>query len=321
MSNVLPSQEDRVTIPRMTTMGFIVRSEGGYYFVRLEDGIVVRSTIRGRLRQQRSEDTAFLTLGDRVILTWSTLEDGLIEERLPRSSELARKSPLPGRRRPHRQVLLANVSLVAVVASLAEPRCTPFLTDRFLVIAEDAGIRTVLVLTKRDLVSEAYAETVAAPYRRAGYRVLSTSVLTQDGLEDLVQELRGEIAAFIGSSGVGKSSLVNWLCPLARLRVGDVNRAQDRGRHTTTVGRLIEWSESSWIADTPGLREVDAYDLDPQRLAWLFPEFRPLLQRGCRFSGCLHRIEPDCAVREAVQQGEIAGDRYGSYLRLLRSLL
>ncbi|MCL5947428.1 MAG: hypothetical protein M1298_05375 [Chloroflexi bacterium] len=112
MSNVLPSQEDRVTIPRMTTMGFIVRSEGGYYFVRLEDGIVVRSTIRGRLRQQRSEDTAFLTLGDRVILTWSTLEDGLIEERLPRSSELARKSPLPGRRRPHRQVLLAPPSIL-----------------------------------------------------------------------------------------------------------------------------------------------------------------------------------------------------------------
>ncbi len=304
----------------MTATGFIVRLEGGYYFVRIEDGTVVRSTIRGRLRQQRSEDTSFLTLGDHVVLTWSTLEDGLIEERLPRSSELARKSPLPGRRRPHRQVLLANISLVAVVASLAEPQFTPLLTDRFLVIAEDAEVRVILVLTKRDLAAEDCAEAIAAPYRRAGYCVLMTSMVTEDGLDSLARELRGEVAAFIGPSGVGKSSLVNWLCPLAQLRVGDVNRAQDRGRHTTTVGRLIEWSEGSWIADTPGLREVDAYDLEPQRLAWLFPEFRPFLQRGCRFSGCLHRVEPGCAVRRAVQQDEIAGERYNSYLRLLRSL-
>ncbi|MCL4545587.1 MAG: ribosome small subunit-dependent GTPase A [Chloroflexi bacterium] len=296
--------------------GLVVRSEGGYYSVRVSSGKVIRSTIRGRLRRARGDDTSLLTLGDRVRLRWTSDVDGVIEERLERSTEFARRSPSSGRHHIQRQVLLANVSFLLIVASVVQPEFKVNRTDRYLVIAEDEELPLALILNKMDLADpDAYAH-ITAVYTPTGYPILATSTVTGEGILTLRSMLHGHTSAFIGPSGVGKSSLINALIPAADLRIAQINVSLDRGRHTTSVGRLLELDEQSWIADTPGLREIGLYGISRQRLPWLFPEFRPAIEAGCRFSGCTHRSEPGCRVLAAVVKGDIARERHGSYARL-----
>ena len=184
-----------------------------------------------------------------------------------------------------------------------------------LLIAEQAEIPALVVASKLDLDDPAAAAALYAPYRAVGYPVLLTSVATGEGVPAVRDALKDRVSAVIGPSGVGKSSLLNAVQPGLQLRAGEVSERTGKGRHTTTVAELLALDEGGYVADTPGLRGIEPYDLDPEMLEQYFPEMRPYLGQ-CRFSPCTHLHEPGCAVRAAVAAGAIAESRYASYVKL-----
>lgn len=211
---------------------------------------------------------------------------------------------------------MANVDQVVVVFAAAHPEPRLRMLDRFLVQSEMSGLPAVIVVNKSDLVDRSEIESRFSVYVRAGYPVLYTSVLTGEGLEGLRDRLCGRISVLTGPSGVGKSSLLNVLEPGFRLRTGEVSEAVRKGRHTTVMAELLPLSCGGYVADTPGLRELGLWGVSRDRLDECFPEFRPYLG-DCRFGrGCSHTHEPDCAVRAAVESGEVSLDRYESYRTL-----
>jgi len=253
--------------------------------------------------------------GDVVDLERSASADGpaAITGVRPRKSVLARRSA--GERDLHRaQPIVANVDQVVVVTAAREPDPNPRMLDRFLVIAAANGLPAVIVVNKVDL-DQGAAERLGARFGPAGYRIVATSVRT-GMLGGLGGILEGRASVLAGPSGVGKSSLLNALYPGLALRTGGVSERFGSGRHTTRAAVLVPLdARGGFVADTPGLREVGTWALDPNALAACFPEFRPFLDR-CRFDNCRHMAEPDCAVREAADAGAFDADRLASYQRL-----
>jgi ribosome biogenesis GTPase len=191
--------------------------------------------------------------------------------------------------------------------------------DRFLVIAEANGLLARIVVNKCDLVAPEAARALFAEHVAAGYPVHYTSVKTGEGLEALRAELAGRSSALSGPSGVGKSSLMNELFPGLELRTAAISDSVNKGRHTTVGAVLHPLPGGGFLADTPGLREVGLWGIDPAELPHCFPEFVPLLG-SCRFADCLHTVEPACAIRDAVERGTIARGRYESYVKLREEL-
>lgn len=248
-------------------------------------------------------------MGDRVRV--ETLPDGggRIVEILPRRSKLARRTPTGERE----QVIAANMDQLAAVFSVARPEPDLRMLDRLLVLAELNALDAFVVVNKTDLAEELDR---FAPHREAGYALLPTSALEERGLEALRERLRGRSTVLAGPSGAGKSSLLNALVPGLRRRVGEVSRRKGRGRHTTVNATLLPLPEGGYAADTPGLQYVSLWKMDPADLAHGFPELRPLLG-SCRFNDCRHVEEPGCAVRRALESGDVARSRYESYRSLL----
>jgi ribosome biogenesis GTPase len=276
--------------------------------VRTNSGETLSASLRGRLKQGESEK---LAVGDEVILECGERVDAwTIVEILPRRAKLARRAPggAVGER-----IVAANIDQVVVVFAIAEPEPHVRMLDRFLVIAEANDLPSRVVVNKIELAGDARA--LFAQYETIGYPVHYTSVKRGDGLPALREALRGRVSALSGPSGVGKSSLLNAMFPGLNLRVGEISRSVMKGRHTTVGAELHPLPESGYVVDTPGLREVGVWGLDPRELDRCFPEMRPLLEQ-CRFTDCTHRVEPACAVREGVESGEISRDRYESYLKL-----
>ena len=209
----------------------------------------------------------------------------------------------------------------AIIArSLYEPPFHPLLVDRLLVHIERAGLEAVICLTKLDLVStEEEVEKIRALYTPLGYPVLAVSVKTEVGLEELKEKLRGKLTVFAGQSGVGKSSLLNHLYPPFNLEVGEVSKRLRRGRHTTRHVEILDLPEGGQVADTPGFSQLTMEGIEVEELEQYFPE---IFQRSidCRFRGCLHQQEPGCAVRSAVEDGEISTSRYQHYLQFIEEI-
>ncbi len=235
---------------------------------------------------------------------------------LPRRTELVRRAAGPGRKRWISQALAANLDLLVVVTSIVAPEFNVARLDRFLVVAEDADIPPTICLNKCDLATRAKVAEALSPFTNTGYPMIQTSVVSGQGLPELRSLLEGHRSAFVGASGTGKSSLLNALLPGAGQRTGDVNSASGRGRHTTTVAQLVPLDEQTWLADTPGLRELSPWGLQRDRLPWLFPEIRLAIEAPCRFPACTHRSEPGCRVLEAVHDGRMAESRHSSYVKL-----
>jgi ribosome biogenesis GTPase len=300
--------------------GLVIKAQSGFFAVRTEHGTFA-CQLRGRLKKNRLS-TDLAAVGDRVLILPSADGNASIEEVLPRSRCLSRRAVGAGgrgrsNRREFEQVIVANPDQAVFIFACADPEPHLRMLDRFLVAAERAGIPSIVCANKIDLVDPVSAEALFGPYRKVGYPVLFVSAKTGAGMESLRALLRGKISVLSGPSGVGKSSLLNAIQPGLGLAVGTVSHSHQKGLHTTVVPELIELAEGGYVADTPGLRAIAFWDINPEELDAYFPEIRPLVDQ-CAFGDCTHENTPGCAVERAVREGKVSPQRYDSYLRLRR---
>jgi len=305
-----------------TEVGLITRvSSRSVQVWMLATATSLRCTLRGNLWAADRTETRPVAAGDRVDVVVDG-DAGVVESVHERHNRLARPQAFgtfSGRTRHKQgrtapvQVIAANLDRLIVVAALEEPPFRPGLVDRFCVAADMQGIDAVVVLNKADLPCD---RSVADPYIEAGLKVIQTSIMTGEGIDELGAEMSKGISLLVGHSGVGKSSLLNAVSPDLKLSVGHVATYHGRGRHTTTTVTLLRLDNGGWVVDSPGMREFALEDVPPAELARLYPGFEDL-PRDCRFSNCRHNTEPGCAVVAAVEDGRYPDERYEIYLRIL----
>ncbi|TVQ40764.1 MAG: ribosome small subunit-dependent GTPase A [Spirochaetaceae bacterium] len=295
----------------MSAITGVVISGANNIFQVVAAGRIVRCRIKGKVLQTPEAEYNALAPGDRVELA-SAQQNGAqpqIVARCPRRNSVARWN----RKRRAVQTLAANVDCVAAVTSPHLPPFRPRFLDRIVVACELGAAEVIIVLNKRDQGIPRDCASRLDGYRGLGYPTFEVSAADGSGLAVLRQRFKGRTVALVGQSGVGKSSLINALIPQARQRTGEVSAKYRRGRHVTAVGCLIEGDDLSLI-DTPGIREIDLYPNEPVDIAWAFREFRDV---ECLFAGCSHLHEPQCGVRDLVEQGAICADRYVSYCNMV----
>ena len=276
--------------------GRILRSLSGFYDVQTDGGVI---SCRGRGHLRRGADIPLT--GDMVEISVERGK-GMVEKILPRKNHFVRPA-------------VANVDVLVIFAANVNPITEPFLIDRVAAIAGDQEVPVVLVVNKCDLDP---AVDLVRIYQNAGFTVIQTSAETGMGVEQLQELLQGKLAAFTGNSGVGKSSILNQLCPQLRLPVGEVSEKLGRGRHTTRHVELYRLGEDTYVADTPGFSSFDTDQMEvilKENLQYAFPDFGRFIG-NCQFRDCSHRKEPGCAVTAAVEAGAIEPTRYDSYLKL-----
>ena len=312
----------------MLIEGTVFRTHSGNYYVQTEALGVVVCKLRGNLKKElvystsasharrveqasKRRTTDPLTVGDRVQLD---SELAMIERVFPRTSSLSRHSP-SGR---GEHTLVANLDQAFLTVAAAHPKPDVWLLDRFLVLAEAADIPPRIIVNKLDRLEDTdRPETEAAirVYEKIGYPVYWVSAKTGEGINALRDALHGRISAVAGPSGVGKSSLLNAVQPGLQLKTGDISVTNLAGRHTTTTAELLPLDGGGWVADTPGLRQVDFWEIEKSEIRYCFPEFALFLDE-CKFADCRHHTELGCAVRAAVDSGEVDRRRYESYLEM-----
>ena len=306
--------------PANALPGVIVRAYGKFFTVQLADGRELLSTIKGGLKRQRRR-TDLVAVGDNVSVTDVGEGEGRIDFVAPRRGALSR---LARHTNDTEQIILANPDQALFIFSVRSPEPHPRLLDRFLVMAESRGLTALIGVNKMDLDEPgadgqpSLAHRIFGPYEGI-YPVFYLSARTGQGLDNLLRALEGKITAVAGPSGAGKSSLLNTLDPTRERAVGAISAATGKGRHTTTATVLhrVPGEAMTFVADTPGIRALSLQGVAADELDELFPEMRPFLGR-CRYADCAHLTEPDCAVRAAVERGEISQERYESYRALHR---
>ena len=276
--------------------GRIIRSISGFYDVQTPGGVV---TCRGRGSLRKNQESPLT--GDLVEITVENGK-GMVEKILPRRNRFIRPA-------------VANVDALVVFAANVNPVTEPFLIDRVAAIAGDQEVPVYICINKCDLDPATDLEKI---YRNAGFSVIVASAETGEGVQQLRQLIAGKLTAFTGNTGVGKSSMLNKLCPQLKLATGEVSQKLGRGRHTTRHVELYCLGGDTYVADTPGFASFDTEQMDvilKDNLQYAFGDFAHYLGQ-CQFHDCSHRKEPGCAVRQAVEQGSVEESRYDSYLRL-----
>jgi ribosome biogenesis GTPase len=314
--------KQRVFVPPMQRVsgaagvdeGLILRIQGPTAHV-WSAGAAVPCRLRGRLKSFGTKKRTVLAVGDRVKFRRTGADEGVIEAIEPRRTLLSRAdSKHPDRE----QVVAANVDQLVVVASMQLPPLKPRLIDRYLVAAGRGSLEPLICLNKIDLDADNERQHWIDLYGRLGYRVLPVSAEIDEGIDALRAALAGRISVFAGQSGTGKSSLLNAVQPGLNLRTGEINPETQKGRHTTTEVSLLPLSGGGAVVDTPGIRSFGLWDVRPEELEACYVEFVERVA-GCKFADCTHRHEAGCAIRAAVDAGEIAAERYESYCVLYES--
>lgn len=299
--------------------GTVIKSTGSWYNVRLEDGQVLECRTVGKLRLNDLPLTNPIAVGDEVSLEMEPESgNGLIKGVLPRRNYVVRQSP---RRKHDLHLLASNIDQALLVTTISHPRLKQGFIDRFLLMVEPYEIPTIIVFNKADLYGDADFEVFAYLedlYQGLGYTVILASAKTGDGVEELKLSLKDKVTMLSGQSGVGKSSLLNQIQSNLQLRVGDISDYSGKGQHTTTFAEMHPLDIGGQIIDTPGIKTLSFIHLEPNQIAHNFREIFALSTQ-CRFGGdCLHRNEPKCAVKAALEREEISPLRYENYLHILQ---
>ena len=297
--------------------GKVIKSTGSWYIVLDENGKQWECRLRGKIRLDGLRSTNPVAVGDNVVFEQEPgKETGVIKSIQERNNVIVRKSVNLSKAS---HIIASNVDLAIVVATIAEPRTSTGFIDRFLVTAEAYHIPCALIFNKCDLYSEEQIEDMCVLmeyYQELGYISFGVSAKTGFQIEELRALMKGKICLFSGHSGVGKSALVKALDPSLDVRIGAISDVHHKGKHTTTFAEMHHLDFGAWIVDTPGIKEFVLYDLEKETLAQRFPEMRNLMSE-CRFTNCTHTHEPGCAVKTAVENGDIADWRYVNYIRMM----
>ncbi|MEY2652303.1 MAG: hypothetical protein RLZZ321_1396 [Bacteroidota bacterium] len=297
--------------------GLVLKSTGKWYQVLLEDEQIVQASIRGKLRLEGLKTTNPIAAGDRVNIEPGSDESWAILSVEPRQNYIVRKATNLSKQM---QILAANVDRAYLVVTLKSPVTQIAFIDRFLVAAESFRIPTTLLFNKIDLFDAddtEYFEALKVIYENLGYPCIGISAERPETVAFLRDEIKGKQVMISGNSGVGKTTLVNALDASLDLRTGEISRAHEQGKHTTTFAEMHALQTGGYIIDTPGIRAFGLVDLEKEHYAHYFPEMRALLGE-CRFNNCKHLNEPHCAVKAAVDSQDIAPHRYQTYLQLMQ---
>ncbi|MCI6811406.1 MAG: ribosome small subunit-dependent GTPase A [Lachnospiraceae bacterium] len=284
--------------------GRIVKGIAGFYYVFIPGVGILECKAKGIFRKNKLKPL----VGDRVLVTLLNREEktGNIEEILERENELIRPA-------------VANIDQALVVFALKSPEPNFNLLDRFLLMMKQKGLPCILAFNKADLVGEDRLAEIRSLYEKSGHPIFFISAKNEMGLLELKDALLGKITTLAGPSGVGKSSLINSLQTGVSMETGTVSEKIQRGKHTTRHSELIPIDEDSFILDTPGFTSLSVFNLEKEELESLYSEFEPY-RKHCRFTPCSHTHEPDCAVKEALEQGEISRVRYENYQQIYEEL-
>jgi ribosome biogenesis GTPase len=294
-----------------TRRGIVVRSQSGFFTLDTPQGEVV-ARLRGRLKKGRRTGD-LIAVGDWAIASIHADGTAMVEEVEERRSKFSRLAPTE--RGEYEQIIIANPDLAVLTFSCANPEPNLRMLDRFLIITEEQYLPSIIIANKTDLVGRRSARKIFGHYNELGYKVIYTSAKRSVGIRALAKELKGKLSVFVGPSGVGKSSLLNAIQPGLGLSVSQVSQATGKGRHTTVVREMFPLEEGGYVADTPGLKALALWDIEPEELDGYFTEIAEMVA-DCRFSSCTHTEEPGCAVIAAVEKGNIHPERYESYLRI-----
>lgn len=284
--------------------GKIIKGIAGFYYIYAENGETYECKAKGIFRKDNfkplvGDDVEIAVLDEKE-------KDGSVTAILPRKNSLIRPA-------------VANVDQAFVIFAMEDPKPNFLLLDRFLVMMEQQEIPVVVCFNKKDLASEQESEKLARIYEGCGYRVVLSSTLKGEGLEEIREILRGKTTVVAGPSGVGKSSITNCMQGEIKMETGEISRKLKRGRHTTRHSQVIPVEKDTFLVDTPGFSSLYLFDMEEEELKGYFPEFRKY-EDYCRFQGCRHIHEPDCGVKEALSRQEISSLRYEDYLELYQEL-
>ncbi len=297
----------------------VIRNTGSWYVVKdLETGTEVNCKIKGNFRLKRIRTTNPVAVGDRVTVAVNSDGTGYITAIEPRRNYIIRRASNLSK---ESHILAANIDCAVLIVTLFHPTTSTTFIDRFLATAEAYRVPAIIVINKTDLLGEddlEYLDAVTYLYRSIGYTVLHLSAKTGDGIDRLMQELKGKISLMSGNSGVGKTTIINDLIPGLDLKTAEISEMHDTGIHTTTFSEMFQLpgDDAGYIIDTPGVRGFGTIEMNRNEVAHYFPEIFEIGHQ-CRYGDCTHTHEPHCAVLEALEEQRIAQSRYNSYLSIL----
>lgn len=296
--------------------GIVYKSTGSWYTVKSREGEFYQCRIKGKFRIKGIKNTNPVAVGDVVTFELDTEGNGIVQEIHSRKNYIIRRSVNLSKQT---HIIASNIDLALLVITLNNPPTFTAFIDRFLVTAEAYRIPVVLLFNKIDAYSDEElleVKYLAALYRKIGYECIGISAVTQKNIEKVKELMRGKTCVISGHSGVGKSTLINVLSPNLNLKTAEISQQHQQGQHTTTFAEMFDLEFDARIIDTPGIKGFGVVEMDKEELGDYFPEIFAL-KADCKFNNCLHLEEPQCAVKEALENDQIAWSRYKSYLQIL----
>ncbi len=295
--------------------GIVVATRGRLFEVVAPNGQRLKCEVRQKVRD-KIEDVTPVAVGDDVLFARSHEDAGIIEEVLKRSSAFFRPEV---RQQSSKQVIAANLDKLAIVSSIKKPALKTGIIDRFLISAQIGNLKPIVIINKTDFPRTAEVDEVFNAYRSMEYETFLTSCVSSEGMDKLAKSLIGSRTLFVGHSGVGKSTIINKLIPDLNLKTSEVSESTHRGTHTTASIELFELAAGGFLADSPGLKVMGLWEVSKEELPHYYPDFKNLAGK-CKFRTCSHTHEPSCAVKDAVEKGEIVRFRYDNYVAIAGTL-